>query len=561
MRAMFGTVGSVTSRLLPKRTPTWVPGRDTAAHRHPAPQPAGGDDGRPFAGERPEVVVVGGGIAGLAAAVALVERGVGVTLLEREPQLGGRVRSWPVDVPEFPASSEPGSGAESCFGQGPATMSRGFHAFFRQYYTLRALLRRTDPGLTHLTPVSDYPLVHVSGMRDSFSGIPRTPPLNMMTFVARSPSFTVSGLVKVDVGEALGLLDVDFPATFREYEGVSAAEVLDRLHFPDSARHLALEVFARSFFADAREFSGGELVAMFHAYFLGSAEGLLFDVPDDDYDTVLWAPLGRYLTERGATVRTGVAVDHLDDSGSGLEVSAGDETWKADAVVLATDQGALRWLVGEPGETRIGGSVLNDEGWRDRVRAGRNTPPFAVWRLWFDRPVAPGTVPFLGTAAFGALDNVSAVHLFEERAASWVRRTGGSVVELHAYALPAGYDEASLRADLRAQLARLHPELDGAGVVHEEWLVRQDCALVATRGWAERPGVVTPDPRIVLAGDGVRCELPVALMERAAVTGFQAANTLLAGWGRRGHDLWSVPMRGRHLKVVRPLRRALSRSG
>ena len=25
-------------------------------------------------------------------------------------------------------------------------MSRGFHAFFRQYYNLRALLRRADPG-------------------------------------------------------------------------------------------------------------------------------------------------------------------------------------------------------------------------------------------------------------------------------------------------------------------------------------------------------------------------------------------------------------------------------
>ena len=44
-------------------------------------------------------------------------------------------------------------------------------------------------------------------------------------------------------------------------------------------------MFARSFFADPDEFSAAELVAMFHIYFLGSAEGLLFDVPDDDYDT------------------------------------------------------------------------------------------------------------------------------------------------------------------------------------------------------------------------------------------------------------------------------------
>ena len=36
-------------------------------------------------------------------------------------------------------------------------MNRGFHAFFRQYYNLRNLLRRIDPELAMLTPVEDYP--------------------------------------------------------------------------------------------------------------------------------------------------------------------------------------------------------------------------------------------------------------------------------------------------------------------------------------------------------------------------------------------------------------------
>ena len=64
----------------------------------------------------------------------------------------------------------------------------------------------------------------------------------------------------------------------------------------------------------------------------------------------------------------------------------------------------------------------------------------------------------------------------------------------------------------------------------------------------------TPDDRLVLAGDGVRCDLPVALMERAATTGWQAANALLAGWGTRGHDLWSVPLSSR-VPALRKLRR------
>ena len=42
------------------------------------------------------MIVAGGGIAGIAAAVGLAERGVPVVLVEPEAQLGGRVRAWPV---------------------------------------------------------------------------------------------------------------------------------------------------------------------------------------------------------------------------------------------------------------------------------------------------------------------------------------------------------------------------------------------------------------------------------------------------------------------------------
>ena len=99
---------------------------------------------------RYDFIVVGGGIAGLAAATGLAERGVAVTLLEAQPQLGGRVRAWPA-------------------GDGERTMSRGFHAFFRQYYNLRALLRRTDPALERLVGVADYPLKLAGGPTDSFA--------------------------------------------------------------------------------------------------------------------------------------------------------------------------------------------------------------------------------------------------------------------------------------------------------------------------------------------------------------------------------------------------------
>lgn len=526
----------------PARSP-WHPGRDRHAVRHPAPAaPASTHPDSDALGPgtdlgRRGVVVVGGGIAGLAAATGLAERGVPVTLVEREATLGGRVRSWPVTLPD-------GSGS---------SMSRGFHAFFRQYYNLRALLRRSDPALEHLRPVADYPLRLADGPTDSFARIPRTPPLSIAAFVAQSPSFPLSALRHVDVGAALGLLDVRFPETYSEYDGVSAAEVLDRLRFPDEARHLALEVFARSFFADPRDFSGGELVAMFHTYFTGSAEGLLFDVPDGPYDDVLWGPLARHLRGLGVSIVAGRQATGLEEDAVGIRVTVeGHRDLTAAAVVLATDRTTLQRLVEKA-------PWLGDEGWRRRVAGLGEAPPFAVWRLWLDRPPRPGTPPFLGTSRFGPLDNVSFVDQIEEGAGEWARVRGGCVVELHAYAVQPGVDESALRTELLAQLHVVHPELSGATTLHDEWIVAADCPLAGTDPWMLRPGVATPDDRVLLAGDGIRCDLPVALMERAATTGWMAANALLARHGLPGHDLWSVPVRGRLQPAAHSLRRALGR--
>jgi squalene-associated FAD-dependent desaturase len=49
----------------------------------------------------PHVVVAGGGLAGLAASVALAGNGIGVTLLEKNPRLGGRATSYRLSTGEY----------------------------------------------------------------------------------------------------------------------------------------------------------------------------------------------------------------------------------------------------------------------------------------------------------------------------------------------------------------------------------------------------------------------------------------------------------------------------
>jgi len=489
---------------------------DRRRRTFPAPQ------GLPSAkalSSQPRAVVVGAGIAGLAAATGLAERGISVDVVEREDYLGGRVGAWTEE-----------------YGGTEVAMNRGFHAFFRQYYNLRALLSRVDPTLSMLTPVDDYPLVDGAGRRDSFRGLPRTPPWNALAFALRSPTFRLADLARIDARAATPLATVSLPDIYHRLDHIDAETFLKSLNFPEAARHLAFEVFSRSFFASPTDLSAAELATMFHIYFLGSSEGLIFDVVNANYDTALWRPLQQYLADLGVRFHQGSDVTSIG-RGHAQTFSIHTDTNEdlgADAVVLATDVvGLQRIVAASPG--------LCDDTWRARITKLGTAPPFMVHRLWLDRPVAAERPAFLGTAGHEPLDNISVLDRYERQAADWARHHDGSVVELHSYAV-----ESALPQD--AMLNRLHelyPETIGARVVYERMLHHRDCPLFAPGSHAHRPGVSTPLPGLMLAGDGVRIDLPVALMERAATTGWTAANQILSQWGVAGHPLCTVPTQGR----------------
>ena len=498
---------------------------------HPA-APGAADAG--ILGRRPHAVVVGAGIAGLAAAAGLVERGVSVDVVERENHLGGRVGGWTERLPD---------GTD-------VAMNRGFHAFFRQYYNLRNLLRRSDPGLERLTPVEDYPLVDAQGRRDTFRGLPSTPPWNAVVFALRSPTFRFTDLMRLNARAAAPLAAVSVPDIYDRLDDVDAETFLRQINFPEAARHLAFEVFSRSFFAQPTELSAAELAAMFHIYFLGSSEGLVFDVATANFDVALWEPLREYLSARGVTFRTGVSVTSVSGSNSFVVHDDSGDRIDADGVVLATDVDGLKQIVTASGE-------LGDPAWRARIAQLETAPPFVVQRLWLDRHVDAARPPFLGTGGLRPLDNVSVLDRYEREARDFARLRGGSVVELHSYAVDDAATPEQVGKELRVRLDDLYPETAAAHVVGERTLHRRDCPQFSPGDHRNRPTVTTPHPALALAGDGIRIDLPVALMERAATTGWAAANALLAHWGVAGHPLYSVPTQGRSAL----LRRLATRGG
>ncbi|HVT70382.1 MAG TPA: isorenieratene synthase, partial [Trebonia sp.] len=161
-----------------------------------------------------------------------------------------------------------------------------------------------------------------------------------------------------------------------------------------------------------------------------------------------------------------------------------------------------------------------------------------------DGDVATGRAQFTSIADPGLLDSVTLYHRIEAGARHWHARTGGSVVELHAYACPSGISASSLGTQMLAELRALWPETARLNPVDHCGRVGADAAGFPVGAHGTTPEVRTGVPGLTLAGDWVAAPFPCALRERSAATGILAANAILAAGGYRTEPVWSVPPRG-----------------
>ncbi|WP_284042709.1 FAD-dependent oxidoreductase [Actinoplanes sp. M2I2] len=463
-------------------------------------------------------VVIGGGIAGMSAALLLAERGVKVTLLERDERLGGRLSAWPKKLADGSTQM----------------VDHGFHAFFRQYYNWRNILRRVDPSLAFLRPAPHYPVVSREWPDEDFGGLPGVPPWSLLALMARSPSLRTREMRDVDGPTSLALLRYSRAETYREFDSMPAAEFLDRLAMPDRARTVMFDVFAHSFFNRATEMSAAEMIMQFHFYFLRNREGLDFDIPDDDYQSAIWAPLSERLRALGGQIRTSAGVDHIEP-GWTVALTGGEQV-PAEHVVLATDPASARAIVAA--------SPSLPARLRTEMDTVGTTAPYAVSRVWTDRDVAAERAVFSGVAREPLLDSVSLFHRIERGSAQWARRTGGAVVELHAYAADSDIEAGPAARDMWSAIAGIWPEIPTLRAVDSDSRIGRDAPAFHVGSDATRPRVVTEADGLFLAGDWVRMPFPCALMERSAASGAMAVNAILGRYGVRPVQVYSIPPRG-----------------
>ncbi len=244
-----------------------------------------------------QVVVVGAGLAGLACAYELSQRGFQVALLERSPQLGGKIASWPIQV-----------------GDETFRMEHGFHGFFPQYYNLNQIIQELEikdnfRSLEFYSVVFRNNIYKPEVFRPSHSAFP----WNIVDLAISSPNRFRWGI---------NLTHPKHWQVFREISGFKAPESFQRLDqlsvaewvnsdFPQGLYDLYFLPFAKSSLNAPDRLSAAELMQFFHFYFFGNPEGLAFNGTRQDMGTSLVQPIAEQIKHNKGDILTDITVSNI----------------------------------------------------------------------------------------------------------------------------------------------------------------------------------------------------------------------------------------------------------
>jgi squalene-associated FAD-dependent desaturase len=438
-------------------------------------------------GHAPHVAVVGGGLAGITAALDCAAAGVRVTLLEVRPRLGGAAYSYERDG---------------------LRLDNGQHVFLRCCGAYRALLRRIGAeGDVVLQPRLDIPVL-VPGKRPARLRRSRLrAPLQLTGSMARLPLLSVAEKARV-ARAMLALREIDPDDGFadarpfgdwldEQQQGPAEVEAVWRLI---GLPTLNVEP-AEASLAQAAYVFRTALLEHNNAADIGWSRVPLSDLHD--------GPSRRALAAAGAEVRLGARIERVvARPGGGFLVEGPSDGVEADAVVVAVPVQRAAAL--------LPAGALADPGALERL--GRS--PIVNLHVAYDRRVLDE--PF----AVGVRSPVQ--WIFDRTAGSGLERGQLVAVSLSAADEEAAMDADALRERFVPALAALLPAAREARV--ERFLVTREHAATFRPGPGARtlrPGARTAVPGLVLAGTYTDTGWP-ATMESAVRSGHAAAREALA---------------------------------
>ena len=428
------------------------------------------------------VLVVGGGLAGLAAAVEAVDRGANVTLLERRPRLGGATWS---------------------FQRRGIWFDNGQHVFLRCCTAYRTFLKRIGAAdRVFLQRRLDIPVLRPGGPSGAIRRTAGPAPVHLAPALLTYPHLKFRQRLRVlRAGRALRRLDPDDPA-------------LDDVAFGDWLSEHGQDPAAVETFWDLVVLPTVNVTAAQASLKLAAkvfVTGLLTDAPAADigWSRVPLAALHgdaarRALESAGAVVRTRAGVTGVRaNSSGGLSVQIDGAPVEADSVVVAVPHDAVGSLLPPgslPAQDRLGDLGVS---------------PIINVHLVYDRPVTD-----LGM--FAAVDS-DVEYVFDRTEAAGLD-DGRQCLALSLSAADTylGWSAADLIAHFSGELARLLPAAARATIT-ESIVTREPTATFNGVPGTHRlrAGAECAIPGVYLAGAWCDTGWP-ATMEGAVRSGTRA---------------------------------------
>ena len=426
-----------------------------------------------------DVVVIGGGFAGLSAATALAEQGVHVLVLEARPTLGGRATAF-ID----PATGE--------------RVDNGQHVLVGGYHETFVFLRRlSTAGDVYLQPDLHIDVIDREGRVSTLKCSSLPPPLHLLGGVL--------GWKGIGWGDRAALVHMrridDGPAdeTVRQWlvGHQQTPRLIELLWEP-----LAVAALNQSI----DEASGAAFAGVLRRMFTNNRRDCALGLPLKPLDELYAIPSRAYVERAGGSVRVN-APARVSCNGQ-ITVRVRDELLRPKAVICATAWFALPSVF--PDRPAPLEALL-------RAAESTDASPIVTVNLWFDRAVT--------THSFVGLPGRAMQWVFDKRALLGEASSHLSLVSSGATAL-VGQTNQELVDLALGELTVALPAMNGAQLRRAVVVREKRATFSVAPGQPRRPPVETALPGVFLAGDWIDTGLP-ATIEGAVVSGHRAAAAAL----------------------------------
>ena len=461
-----------------------------------------------------ETVIIGGGLAGLTAALHLAERGLKPIVLEADARFpGGRVAGGEiVEVDGWQFRGE-----------------HGVHGIWSPYRNLQAMLGRHGIRPAFV-PAQEETWIYKKQSKvkraDVGSALRRSwipAPLHYLALFIRPRFLRMLGLrdwLSLPMVWYSLILSVGIDP-LKENQPLAGMYLTDFTRgWSDAIRSFCIGLARNSLSGTPDEVPLSGFIAFLRYYTLMRRDSWGFSYLPGDGGTSLIDPLVAKLQELGGEIWLGTAVTELTRTDAGWQIHTVDETIPAKHVILATDPDNARKLIEASADLA---DAVTDFYWPE----GRET---AVVRVWFKRKPRPqsGAEGGILSGDF-VIDNYFWLNRMQDQYRLWSRESGGSALEVHLYGPPRLLAQPDTMILSRAitDVLSAFPELRGS-IIHQDLQRNTVNHTLFGVGHAGRHlGIETPWSNLFCCGDWVNDPAPSFFLERAAFTGIGAGNKVL----------------------------------